>query len=83
VVCTLIDNDKCHLSGQNVVDAQCAAEFVHSTLYSHKRDNLAAGVAVYFNSKLRTFKLPTYQSVSTAEAKEKPSANVENRENGA
>ena len=32
VVCTRIDNDTLHHSGQNVVDSQDAAEWVHSKI---------------------------------------------------
>jgi len=42
---------------------------------------LATGGAIYFDSKLRKFKLQTYQSISPA-VTEKPPANVENRESG-
>ena len=33
VVCTLIDNDACHHSGQNVVDSQDVAEWVHNKFW--------------------------------------------------
>ena len=33
VVCTLIENDACHHSGQNVVDSQDVAEWVHNKFW--------------------------------------------------
>ena len=50
-------------------------------LNTPKWDILATGVAVYFESKLRKLKLQTYQSISPAKVREKPPAEVENREN--
>jgi len=35
VVCALIDNDMRHCSGQNVVDSQGAAEWVHEIVFYH------------------------------------------------
>ena len=37
---------------------------------------------MYFDSKLRELKSQRYESVSPVKAREKPPANVQNRENG-
>ena len=47
-----------------------------------KWDILPTGVAVYFDSKLRTLKLQTCQIIRPAKVREKPPAKVEIRENG-
>ena len=46
------------------------------TLDTPKWDILATDVAVYFDSKLRTLKLQTYQSISPAMVREKPPKNA-------
>jgi len=46
-----------------------------------KWDISATGEAVYFDSKFRKLKLQTYQGIIPAKVREKPPANVENREN--
>jgi hypothetical protein len=39
-------------------------------------------LAVYFDGKLRKLKLQIYQSINPPKVREKPPADVENRENG-